>query len=137
MGAQASDTRSATGLASVFAWLCVAATIALGVYGQVVIKWQLTRHGHLPKAFGSKIHYFAHFLLNPWVVSALGGAVIAAFAWMAALSRLPLSQAYPFIGLSFVLVLFLSAIFFGETVTLPKVAGVVLIVGGIAIASVL
>ena len=118
-------------------WVYVTVTVALTVYGQLVVKWQVSRHGHLPASLVGKTSYFGHLLLNLWVLSALVGAFVAAVSWMAAISRLPLSEAYPFVGLSFVFVLLLSAVFFGEALTVPKIVGVSLIVGGIAIASVL
>ena len=58
-----------------------------------------------------------------------------ALCWMLAMVKLQLGHAYPFISLSFVLVLFLSALFFGEPLTWQKMAGVALIVGGVALGS--
>ena len=51
------------------------------------------------------------------------------------MTKLELSHAYPFIGLTFVLVLILSGVFFHEAITLPKVIGIALVVVGIAIGS--
>jgi multidrug transporter EmrE-like cation transporter len=116
-------------------WIYVGITIILTVYGQMVVKWQVLRKGHLPRDFSGKVHYFTHLVTNPWVLSGLIGAVIAALAWMAAMSRLELSQAYPFVGLSFVMVLVLSGIFFGEQITTAKVAGVALVVVGVTLGS--
>jgi multidrug transporter EmrE-like cation transporter len=120
---------------SAMAWIYVATTIILTVYGQMVVKWQVLRKGDLPRAFSGKVHYFTHLVTNPWVLSGLLGAVIAALCWMAAMSRLELSQAYPFVGLSFVMVLVLSGIFFGEQITVLKVAGVALVVVGVTLGS--
>jgi multidrug transporter EmrE-like cation transporter len=120
------------------AWLCVAATISLTVYGQIVIKWQVNRRGHFPSHAGDAVHYFAGLLINPWVISVLVAAFAAALSWMAAISRLPLSQAYPFVAsLSFVFVLILSNLVFGEAITIAKVIGFVLIVSGLVVASAL
>jgi drug/metabolite transporter (DMT)-like permease len=130
-------TGTATGASSTIAWLCVAVTVALTVYGQIVIKWQVTSRGHVPASLSGKVDYFARLLTTPWVLSALAGAVIAALCWMAALSRLPLSQAYPFVGLSFAFVLILSAVFLGEPLTVAKVGGIALIIVGITVASTL
>jgi multidrug transporter EmrE-like cation transporter len=118
-------------------WLCVATTVTLTVYGQLVVKWQVGRRGHLPASVTGKIDYFARLLINPWIISVLVAAFVAALCWMAAVSRLPLSQAYPFVGLSFVFVLVMSAVFFGESLTIAKVLGVSLILVGITVASVL
>jgi drug/metabolite transporter (DMT)-like permease len=54
---------------------------------------------------------------------------------MLALAKLNLSHAYPFMSLSFVLVLVISAFAFGEPLAWQKVAGVVLICLGVALGS--
>jgi multidrug transporter EmrE-like cation transporter len=113
----------------------VATTIALTVYGQIIVKWQVDQAGEFPATLSGKLHFLLKLMLNPWVISVFAGAVIAALAWMAALTRFELSRAYPFMSLSFVLVLILSAIFFAEDFTLPKLMGVVLIMVGLAIGS--
>ena len=64
-----------------------------------------------------------------------GAAFVAALCWMLALNRLPLSRAYPFMGLSFVLVLFLSAALLGEPLTWQKLAGALLICAGVGLGS--
>jgi multidrug transporter EmrE-like cation transporter len=117
------------------AYIFVAATVLLTVYGQLIIKWQTGKAGEFPNGTSDRISYLTHFLINPWVISSLLSAVIAAFAWIAALSKLDLSRAYPFVSASFVLVLILSAIVFGESLTLPKLAGAVLIVAGLIVGS--
>jgi drug/metabolite transporter (DMT)-like permease len=118
-----------------FAYACVAVTILLGVYGQLVIKWKVTKVGELPTGLVDRISEILAFVFDPWVLSALAGAVIAAAAWFAALARLELSQAYPFVSASFVLVLIMSAIVFGESITVPKAIGAALIVLGLVIGS--
>ena len=60
---------------------------------------------------------------------------LAAVTWFLALKRLELSYAYPFMSLSFVGVLLLSGVFFGEAVTLWKTIGVALIVAGVVVGS--
>jgi len=113
----------------------VAATVLLTVYGQIIIKWQVGKAGHFPSGASARVHYLGHFLLNPWVISALLGGLLAAFSWIAALSRLELSRAYPYTAGSFVLVLVLSAIFFDEALNPFKIAGAALIVLGLIVGS--
>jgi multidrug transporter EmrE-like cation transporter len=114
-------------------YLFVAVTVLLSVYGQLIIKWQTGKAGAFPTDASDRIRYLADFLTTPWVLSSLLAAVLAAFAWIAALSHLELSRAYPFVSASFVLVLVLSALVFGETMTVPKAAGALLIVAGLVI----
>jgi multidrug transporter EmrE-like cation transporter len=110
-------------------------SILLTVYGQIVIKWQVIAAGSFPADPAGKARYLLGLLLNPWVLSAFAGAFLASLTWMAAMTRLPLSHAYPFMSLAFVLVMVLSGLVFHEAITLPKIAGIVLIVLGIVVGS--
>lgn len=51
------------------------------------------------------------------------------------MTKLPLSHAYPFMSLAFVLVMGFSGLFFHETITFPKMIGVMLIMIGLIIGS--
>ncbi len=62
-------------------------------------------------------------------------AFLASLAWMAAMTKLDLSHAYPFISLTFVLVIILSNVFFHEVITTPKIIGLGLIVLGTVVGS--
>ncbi len=110
-------------------------TVLLTVYGQLVIKWQVAGAGAFPVETADKIWFLAKLLVNPWIMSALAAALLAAVSWMAAMTRLDLSHAYPLTSLSFVLVVLLSGWLFHEPVTGPKIAGIVLVCAGIAIGS--
>ena len=116
-------------------YVYVACTILLTVYGQLVIKWQVMGAGTFPDDPAGKLWFLARLLLNPWIITALAAALLAALSWMAAMTKLDLSHAYPFTSLSFVLVTFVSAWLFQEPVTVPKVAGLALICAGIVIGS--
>lgn len=117
-------------------YLYIVLTIVLTVYGQVVIKWQAAQAGALPDGTVDKFVFLLRLVFfNPWILSGLFAAFLASLAWVAAMTRFPLSHAYPFMSLAFVLVLFLSALFFHEPVTWPKVVGMVLIVAGIVVGS--
>jgi len=111
------------------------ASILLMVYCQLVLKWQVMGAGTFPEAPADKLWFLARLLLNPWVVSALAAGFLAALAWMAALTKLDLSHAYPIMSLSFVLVALASAWLLQEPLTAAKIAGVLLVCLGVAIGS--
>lgn len=113
----------------------VACTILFTVYAQIVIKWQVLSAGAFPAAATDQLWFLARLLVNPWIVSALAALLLAVVAWMAAMTRLDLSHAYPFTSLAFVLVLLASALFFHEPVTGLKIAGIALICLGIIVGS--
>lgn len=78
-------------------------------------------------------------LLTPMVLLPLAGGMAcygaSVFCWLAALARLPLSQAYPLLSLSYPLV-YLGAVllpFFNETVNTQRLAGIGLIMLGLAL----
>ena len=111
------------------------ATIALTVFGQMILKWRMDQVGPLPAGIGGGLRHLIGLLIDPVVLSSFGSAFLASLAWMAAMTRFELSYAYPFMSLSFVFVLVLSVAFLGETLTLNKVLGVALIGIGTVVAS--
>ena len=113
----------------------IAATVLLTVYGQLVFKWRVDLAGALPGSGGDRIDYFVRLLLDPWVISVFVTALLASVTWALALTRFELSFAYPFMALSFVLVLVFGAAFLSESVNAAKVIGVTLIVVGLVIGS--
>ena len=74
-----------------------------------------------------------HLLADPvlWVALVLYGA--ATLLWILMLQRVPLSHAYPFAALAFVLVPIGAAAFFGERLSTGLVVGTALIVLGIGV----
>lgn len=117
------------------AYSLVLATVLLTVYGQFVLKLQVTKAGSLPDSLYAKGFYVLRLLLNPWVISAFAAAFAASIAWIMALSKLPLSHAYPMTALTFVLVVFGSAVILSEPITLLKAVGLLLIILGIIVGS--
>ncbi|MBB5209161.1 EamA family transporter [Chiayiivirga flava] len=112
-------------------YLFVALTVLLTVAGQFLVKWQVGLAGAMPVSLPEKVQFLGQLLLRPWIIVGLGAAFAAALCWMLAMTRLPLSHAYPFTAASFVLVVFGGAWLFSEPVGTVKVLGVGLIVVGV------
>ena len=68
-----------------------------------------------------------------WIAGAVGVMGVYALLWQQVIARLPLSTAYMFKGTSLIFVLLISALLFGEAITLYNVMGAVVIVVGIVI----
>jgi multidrug transporter EmrE-like cation transporter len=120
---------------SVVDYSYVLGTVLLTVYGQIVLKWQVSRLGSLPATTAEKLVVLSRFLLNPWVVSCLVAALLAFLCWIAALTRFELTYVYPFVSVTFALVLMIGVLLFGETLTASKVLGVTFIMIGVIIGS--
>lgn len=110
-------------------------TILFTVYGQIVIKWRVTKLGPVPIDLINKFWYLLGLIGDPYILSALMAAFIAALCWMLAMTKLDLSYAYPFISSSFVFVMLLSSLIFKEPLTVNKIWGIILITAGIIISS--
>jgi multidrug transporter EmrE-like cation transporter len=116
-------------------YVYVLATVLLTVYGQVVFKWRIDDAGDFPSGTPDRLHYVGDLALDPWVISVFAAALAASVTWGAALTKFELSFAYPFMSLSFVLVLLLGVALFSETLSAYKVIGVVLISAGLIVGS--
>ena len=116
-------------------YLYIVATIGFTVYGQLVLKWRISKFGPLPSGLLEKLQFLISLLFDPVIFSGLAAAFLAALAWMAAMTKFELSHAYPFMSLNFVVVLLLSGWLLSEPVTLQKALGVGLIVLGTVVAA--
>ena len=116
-------------------YVYITLTVLLTVYGQLAFKWQIDEAGSFPSAFGDRVEFLVRLAVNPWIISVFAAALVASVTWGAALTKFELSHAYPFMSLSFVLVLILSVLLFSEALTVAKVLGVVLIMVGLTIGS--
>jgi multidrug transporter EmrE-like cation transporter len=113
----------------------IALTILLTVFGQLILKWQVALAGPLPPTASAKAAYFLGLLFRPWILGAFAAAFLASIAWMAAMTKFNLSYAYPFMSLTFVLVLLLSWLLFHEPLSVSNVIGLLLIIAGIIVGS--
>ena len=109
-------------------------TISLSVFGQVILNRVVVQVAFPPDGIGL-LWFLVKFCLRPLVFSGLFAAVLATFAWMAALSKFQLSYVYGFTSLNFVLVVATSVLFFGETIDTYKVGGIALILAGVCVLS--
>lgn len=71
--------------------------------------------------------------LSPHVIAGLGCYGVSMILWLAVLSRLPLSMAYPMVALGITIVVLVSALFLNEPMPVARILGVVLIVAGVAV----
>lgn len=116
------------------AYIFIALTILLTVYGQMILKWQVGLHGNLLAGPLQPMNLI-QLLLKPWVVSAFVAAFGASLCWMAAINKLPISRAYPYMAINFLLVALLATFFFDEQLDGYKITGTALIMIGVVVLS--
>jgi len=105
-------------------------TILFTVYGQIVLKWRLSQLGQLPEGMYEKIMFLFKAVFDPFIFSGFFSAFLASFCWMAAMTHFEITKAYPFMSLAPTLVFIIGVLFLGETFTIGKVIGLVLIILG-------
>ena len=74
-----------------------------------------------------------HFALNPLVWGGIATMGCSLVSWIAALTRLEVSRAYPFTALVIVLTVVAGRFLFGEALSGAKIAGAVLIITGMLV----
>ena len=116
-------------------YIYILATLLLTAYGQLILKWRLNFLGPLPSGFKQQLFYFATALTDMYVLSSFLAAFLGSLTWIATLTKFNLSYAYPFMSLSFLLVLLLGHFFLNEPLRLTSIAGILLIIAGLYLAS--
>lgn len=117
------------------ALLYVLLTIIGTVAGQLMLKSGMIQVGQIPSDAKDYIPFFLKAFTNFRVIFSLILAVIAAMGWMAALSKLKLSYAYPFMASTFAVVLVFSHFLFKEEISLIRWVGVFVIWFGVILIS--
>lgn len=72
-------------------------------------------------------------LLTPGVLVGLTLYGVGTLVWLTALSRVEVSQAYPFVGLGFVLTAIFGYLLFGDQISIQRVAGILMVIAGIVV----
>ena len=115
------------------AWIFVALTLLGTVAGQLVLKYAISRHGQIPGDLPAAAGFIGRALTDPLVLLSLALAFAASLAWIAAVSRLTLGQAYPFMSLAFVFTALLSTLLLGESISPMRWAGLLVVVAGLVL----
>ena len=96
--------------------------------GQVLFK-----HGATHKPINEDSGNILRIMLHPSVIAGLTTYSLATVLWIKLLQSVPLSRAYPYASLAFILVPIASALCFGEELKWQYIFGMVLIMTGIIV----
>lgn len=113
----------------------IAGTVLLTVYGQIILKWRISKYGALPENLNDKLIFLIKLFFDPFIFSGFISAFIASLFWMAAMTKLELSIAYPFMSSAFILVFLFSVFLFQESINSYKIIGLILITSGLLVTS--
>lgn len=110
-------------------YLTLTIAISLGIIGQLLLKNGMNRTHIEMNSIVNIIRVF----LTPYVLVGICLYGISTVFYLMTLSKLPLSVAYPAISISYIVIMFLSYLFFHESLNIFKIIGTVLILGGVSL----
>ena len=100
-------------------YVALGISILAGIAGQILLK------------AGADAPGFISQILRPSTLCGLALYGSAAFLYILALRKIPMSVAFPSVSVSYVLVAILGHFVFGETFGLKQIGGLALIMGGV------
>ncbi|MBL8162737.1 MAG: multidrug resistance protein [Anaerolineae bacterium] len=105
----------------------VLASVACGAVGQLTLKAAMNSLGSLQLS----VETLVRMATSPLLLVGVAIFGISTLLWLFALAKADLSFAYPFLSLTYIVVLFGGAILFHEAVTPMRVIGFAVIVTGV------
>jgi drug/metabolite transporter (DMT)-like permease len=105
--------------------------VALAAVGQLMLKHGMNIAQHHAKQSGRSLVVSA--AASPWVLFGLVVFGCSAIAWLLTLSRTPLSIAYPFNALGYLVILIASVVVLHERASAWTWVGTAMVVGGLLV----
>ncbi|HEX3837485.1 MAG TPA: SMR family transporter [Steroidobacteraceae bacterium] len=113
-------------------WCLLLGGVLLNAAAQLLLK-AATRHSGELVADSGRISWSSvmHLLgaVPLWIGLACYG--VSLIVWLGALSRVPVSVAYPMLSIGYVINAFAAAMLFGEALSIGKLAGIAMICAGV------
>jgi len=108
----------------------ILAVVTTNALSQILLKQGMNTIGKFNFDGGSLYKMFPVVALNPYVIGGLAVLVFSMGLHLMALSRVDLSFAYPFLSVSYILVLLAGYFWFGDAINMSRIIGVAFICVG-------
>jgi multidrug transporter EmrE-like cation transporter len=115
-------------------WLLLLGGVALNAAAQLLLKAATRTSGILVSDSGELSWSAVAQLARTyplWIGLSFYG--VSVVLWLGALSRVPVSVAYPMLSAGYVVNAIAAAFLFGEALSVPKVLGILLIIAGVVV----
>ena len=121
-------------LTSPIVLLLLLSSVALSAIAQICLKaGMIAPDVQSAIADGSTLQIARAVACSALVVGGLALYGIGAVLWLFVLAKAELSQAYPFVGLSFIITTALGALLFHEAMSIGRAAGALLVIIGVVL----
>jgi drug/metabolite transporter (DMT)-like permease len=123
------SAKEVTGMQTAILYILV--SVFFSTVGQLLLKSGMNKLGSVTLSLDQLFLTLWRMVTNPGVFFGLSLYLVGTIFWLAALSRVDLSYAYPFASLSYVVMLIASWMMFDEKITLARIIGTVIICAGV------
>ena len=114
-------------------YLLLGTSISLAILGQLLMKRGMQIFGTFPVS--QLLQNLIPMIFSPFVFLGLAAFAVSSVFWLVILSRFELSLVYPMVSTAYVAVALLSWAFLGETVSLIRWLGILVICFGVVLIS--
>lgn len=98
--------------------------VLLNAAAQLLLKAGTNRIGHFEFSTTNLIPVGMQVATQPHILAGLGCYVVSVVVWIMALSRVPVSVAYPLLSIGYIVNAFAAWYLFGESITAQKLIGI-------------
>ena len=105
--------------------------VLLNAAAQLLLKAGTNAIGHFDFQLGNIVPIGLKIAMQPHIIGGLGCYVISVVIWILALSRVPVSVAYPMLSIGYVVNAFIAWQWFGEALAAQKLVGIGFIIVGV------
>lgn len=105
--------------------------VLLNAAAQLLLKAGTTAVGHFAFTLENALPMGLKLAFEPHIMGGLGCYVISVVVWIMALSRVPVSVAYPMLSIGYVVNALIAWQWFGEALSVPKLLGIGIIIVGV------
>ena len=105
--------------------------VLLNAGAQLLLKAGTNRVGEFSYTLDNIVPIGLRLAANPPILAGLACYVVSVVVWILALSRVPVSVAYPMLSLGYIVNAFAAWMLFGESLTAQKLVGIGFIVVGV------
>jgi multidrug transporter EmrE-like cation transporter len=109
----------------------VLAGVLLNAAAQLLLKAGTNRVGEFAFALDNLVPVGSKLAMSPFILGGLACYVVSVVVWILALSRVPVSVAYPMLSIGYIVNAVLAWMLFGESLGAQKLVGIGFIVVGV------
>jgi len=105
--------------------------VLLNACAQLLLKAGTNRIGHFEFHLDNALPIGWKLATNPFIFGGLSCYAVSVVVWIMALSRVPVSIAYPMLSIGYVVNALAAWWLFGESLTIMRIAGIGIIIVGV------